>query len=304
MNPALEGYAFAALVGERDIAEVAAELAAVEETLLANGVLFAAMTDTALSATVRRAVLGDLLEHRVGARVRRIAQYAVATVPAPEVPAALAWLAHRAGEVAGGVTPVHAMLGHLQARQRVGGFAAGVFEDLTTAQLEEVEDQLFRFTRTVAGTPALRAALCDRDLPLTERVGIAYDLLHGKVEPATLRLVEYVLIGGRPRDVVGTLDWLVEETARARGWRVARVRAAQAVDATERERLSRSLTELTGQPVELQVSVDPDLLAGVVVEVGDLRVDSTARAHLNALRERIESGGMQGGGNGSDGGTS
>lgn len=300
MNPSLEGYATAALVGSRDLAAVVPELDAVDGAVRDNPVLFAAMTDTALSAPVRGAVLGDLLEGRVGERVRRVAQYVVRVVPAGDVPASLGWLVHRAHDVAAGIEPVHASLGHLEARQWVGGFAAEVFENVTAAQLEEIEDQLFRFTRTVADTPSLRAALSDRDLPAEERLGIVGDLLRGKVEAATLRLVEYTVTGGRPRDFVGTLDWLVEQTAQARGWRVARVRAAQGVDHAERERLVRTLTDLTGHPVELQVSVDPDLLAGVVIEVGDLRIDSTARAHLNRLRERIESGRLEVAGSGSD----
>ncbi len=301
MNPALEGYANAALADSDDVALVAEQLSAVDETVRGNGVLFAALTDTALTAAERRAVLGDLLESRVSERVRRIAQYTVQVVPAPDVSAALGWLAHRAREVEAGVVPAHDSLGHLEARRRVGGFAAQVFEGLTTAQLEEVEDQLFRFTRTVADTPSLRAALSDRDLPVEQRQGIVRQLLAGKVEQATLRLVDYVVVGGRPRDTVGTLDWLVEETARARGWRVARVHAARAIDDAERQRLTGSLTDLVGHPVELQVSMDAELLAGVVVEVGDLRINSTARSQLNALRDRIESGRLEHAANGSDG---
>jgi F-type H+-transporting ATPase subunit delta len=162
-----------------------------------------------------------------------------------------------------------------------------VFEDLSTAQLEEVEDELFRFTRTVADTPSLRAAMANGDLPLDVRQGLVRQLLEGKVEAATLQLVEYTLAGGRPRDLVGTLDWLVEETAKARGWRVARVRSARTLADDERETLAQSLTQLSGHPVELQVTVEPELLAGVVVEVGDRRLEATARDRLDQLREHM-----------------
>jgi ATP synthase delta (OSCP) subunit len=39
--------------------------------------------------------------------------------------------------------------------------------------------------------------------------------------------------------------------------------------------------------VELQVSIDPALLSGVLVDIGDLRVDATARGRLDALREHL-----------------
>jgi F-type H+-transporting ATPase subunit delta len=139
--------------------------------------------------------------------------------------------------------------------------------------------------------PALRHALGDRDLPVDARHGIVADLLGGKVRPATLSLVRYAIEGGRARDIVGTLDFLVEQTAAARGWRVARVRAGQPVDEAERRELSQALTRLAGSPVELQITVDPHLLSGVLVRVGDLQVDSTARGRLDALREHLLSGG-------------
>jgi F-type H+-transporting ATPase subunit delta len=93
--------------------------------------------------------------------------------------------------------------------------------------------------------------------------------------------------GGRARDIVGTLDFLVELTAQARGWRIARVRAAAPIDGTQRTELSDSLGALVGQPVELQVEVDESLLGGALIQIGDLQVDATARGRIDALREHF-----------------
>ena len=108
----------------------------------------------------------------------------------------------------------------------------------------------------------------------------------------TLSLVRYVIAGGRARDVVGTLDWLVEQTAAARGWRIARVRAAAPVEDGAADRtFPRRWPDWPGAPVELQVVIDPSLLSGAVIEIGDLQVDATARGRLNALREHLVPGG-------------
>jgi F-type H+-transporting ATPase subunit delta len=175
----------------------------------------------------------------------------------------------------------------------VGGFATYVLEDLPVEALEEVEDELFRFARIVESTPPLRSALTDRDLEIDARLGLVGQLLRGKVQDATVRLVDYVVVGGRARDTVGTLDWLVEQTARARGWRVARVRAAAEVAPEQQQELVASLSRLAGAAVELQVTVDPALLAGVVVQVGDLQVDSSAMGRLNELREHLSTTGWE-----------
>jgi F-type H+-transporting ATPase subunit delta len=115
------------------------------------------------------------------------------------------------------------------------------------------------------------------------------------VQPSTISLVRYVVAGGRARDIVGTLDWLVEQTASARGWRIARVRAAQPIEDPQRTTLSDSLATLAGAPVELRVILDEALLSGAIIHIGDLQVDATARGRIDALREHLMPGGWDDG---------
>jgi F-type H+-transporting ATPase subunit delta len=112
-------------------------------------------------------------------------------------------------------------------------------------------------------------------------------LLGGKVNNVTLRLAKYVIAGGRPRDVVGTLDYLVDYVARARDWRVARVFSARELTEENQSQLVSSLATLTGKSVELQIAQQPDLLGGVLVEVGDLRLDATTKGRLGALHDAV-----------------
>ncbi len=289
MNPSLQGYAAAVLesVPADSLGGLAVELESVDELVDSNTQLRSALTDTAVPAAARRAVINDLLTGKVSDQARRTAVFAAGAVSAPDVPLALNWLSNRARHTAEGNVSGEESLGHVAARERVGGFAAALFESLSVAQLDELEDELFRFARTVEGAPSLRSVLSDRDIALDARHAIVDQLLAGKVSAATIALVQYTITGGRPRDLVGTLDFLVVQTAKARGWRVARVRAARAMDADESSRLAESLSALTGSPVELQVSLDPDLLSGVLIDIGDLRVDATARGRLDALREHL-----------------
>jgi F-type H+-transporting ATPase subunit delta len=287
VNPAIEGYSAAVFEESSDRGALAAELLAVAELVETNAPLRFALSDTATPPAARRGIVSDLLASRVSAPARRLAVFVVGSVSGPQIAAALAWVATAARHLAEGRPGTPEPLSFLAARERVGGFAAAVFENVATEVLDEIEDQLFRFARTVQSAPALRGALTDRDRPVEARQGIARDLLEAKVEPETVQLVGYVIAGGRPRDLIGTLDWLVEATARVRGWRVAHVRSAREVDADQRAELAASLSLLVGNPVELQVILDPTLLVGAVVRVGDLQVDATARHRLDALREHL-----------------
>ena len=79
MNPSIQGYA-AAVLGELDGAQVqstASDLQRVEETILANSDLRAAMTDTSVSGNARKAVMAQVLENKVGGPASRLAAQAV-----------------------------------------------------------------------------------------------------------------------------------------------------------------------------------------------------------------------------------
>ena len=296
MNPALQGYLAAmeeSLGAEGALADAGAELHAVADLVEGNNALLLAVNDGSVAVASRRAVLDALLTGKARPEVVRLVHQAVSVVPAGEVVASFRWMGTRLEQVAARPAATAAepfdedILGRLGSRNRVSGYAAAVFESLTTADLEEIEDQLFRFARTVEADRKLRHALGDRDLPVVVRQDVIGRLLDGKALPATVRLAKYATRGGRARDIVATLDALVEDAARARGWRVARVQAASPVGDDQQHALGDALAVLTGHPVDLQVTVEPLLLGGVVVQVGDLLVDSSTRHRLDELKEHV-----------------
>jgi F-type H+-transporting ATPase subunit delta len=292
MLPKLEGYA-AARLGSLDaaaLATVATELTSLEQTVLGRADLRAVLTDTSITAASRGLIVHDLLDGKVQDVTLQVAQYAASHAPAQDVPHALGELAFAARDLAEhGQVPLHG-LGLMGARQRVAGYADAMLDDIDAQNFDEIEDELFRWARTVEGNLELRRLLLDRDADLESRVGTVQALLGNKVDAVTLALARFVIEGGRPRDVVGTLDYLVDYVARARDWRVARVHTARPLDEQSQTDLVTSLSALTGKNVELQIADSPELLGGVLVEIGDLRLDATTRGRLGALREAVSPG--------------
>ena len=288
----LEGYA-AALLGSLDatvLDTVVRDLTSLEQTILGRADLRAVLTDTSIAGAARGHVIRELLTNKVNDTTLRLAVYAASAAPAQEVP-------HAMGELAGAARTLHESgslvpgnLGLLAARRRVGGFADALLETTATEQFAQIEEELFRWARIVEANPELRRLLVDRDAPVASRLAMTEQLLTAKVSDATLRLARYVIEGGRPRDVVGTLDFLVDFVARVRNWRVARVQTARPLSAESQDELVRSLAALTGTDVELQIADDPSLLGGVLVEVGDLRLDASTRGRLSYLHDAVASG--------------
>ena len=157
----------------------------------------------------------------------------------------------------------------------------------SAAELDDIEDEMFRFARVVESTPALRSALTDRsiDSPV-RRAGRRPTCSAPRPTPPRSGSSREAL-RGRTRDLVATLDWLVMQAAQARGWRVARVRAARDRCRASAASLAGALERLAGTPVELQVFVDENLLGGATVQIGDLLVDATIRHRLEQLQEHL-----------------
>ena len=172
--------------------------------------------------------------------------------------------------------------------QRVDGYATAMFEVARVeGSLDEVEDELFRFARTLEGNDQLRSVLTDDAVPAERRRGVVGDLLGDRASPVTANLVSLVVGAGRARELPAIIDRLVQRAAAEHDKVVAEVRSAVALDDDQRERLAEALGRATGKSVEVKVVVDPAVLGGLVARVGDTVIDGTVRTRLDQLRETI-----------------
>lgn len=172
--------------------------------------------------------------------------------------------------------------------QRVDGYATAMFEVARVeGSLDEVEDELFRFARTLEGNDQLRSVLTDDAVPAERRRGVVGDLLGERASPVTANLVSLVVGAGRARELPAIIDRLVQRAAAEHDKVVAEVRSAVALDDDQRERLAEALGRATGKSVEVKVVVDPAVLGGLVARVGDTVIDGTVRTRLDQLRETI-----------------
>ena len=72
-----------------------------------------------------------------------------------------------------------------------------------------------------------------------------------------------------------------------RGIARAQVRTAVEIDEERRQWFASQLGALTGMQVEVEAEVDPDLIGGAVVRIGDRLIDGSARSRLRALRTQL-----------------
>ncbi|MEX5716766.1 F0F1 ATP synthase subunit delta [Geodermatophilus maliterrae] len=154
-------------------------------------------------------------------------------------------------------------------------------------ELEGVEDELFRFGRIVVGNRELTRILSDDRGSVEGKTALLDRLLSGRVSPVTEQLLRNSLTSRHVGTAGNRVERLSEAASARRGRSVAHVITAQPLSATQEQRLRDVLGRIYGRAIGLQVTVDPDVLGGLVVRVGDEVIDGSVAHRLEAAGRRL-----------------
>lgn len=153
-------------------------------------------------------------------------------------------------------------------------------------EAEAVEEQLFRVGRILDDQPRLTSLLSDYTTPAQGRVELLRKVLDGAggvndTASALLTQTIELLRGERADAAVGEL---AELAVARRGEVVAQVTAAAELSDQQRARLAEVLGRIYNHPVSIQLTVDPELLGGLLIAVGDEVIDGSISSRLTAAR--------------------
>jgi len=154
-------------------------------------------------------------------------------------------------------------------------------------QLDDVEDELFRFGQLVAASPQLRSALSSPVAPADLKRQLLDTLLAGKVTDTSLRLITQAAVHPRGRSLDANLTEYARLVAEWRQRLIAVVRVAVPLSGSERDRLAAALAAAFGHSIHLDVLVDPGVLGGISVRIGDEFIDGSVASRLATLRRRL-----------------
>lgn len=133
----------------------------------------------------------------------------------------------------------------------------------------------------------LRALLQHPAIPFAEKERVLRRVLGRSVAPAAINLVLLMVRRGRPGAIDRMIDRFAELLRRERGIVLAEVRTALPLDDGQRAEIVARLRELTGEQIEMDETVDPDLIGGIAVRIGDRLYDASVRSRLERLRARL-----------------
>ncbi len=252
---------FNAAAGSADLGRLAEDLNAIADLLDREHGLRRALSDPARPAAQKAQVVRGLLDGKV-------AEAAIATA---EAAVEAKW--SRAGDLA-------------DVLERLGVIAAAA-EAEAQGTLDDVEDELFRFGRIVAANPELRRALTDPSAAEEGKRQLLQDLLGSRVAPTTLRLITQLVLHPRGRSLEAGLEELGRLVAQQRQRLVATVRSAVELTEEQKRRITTWLRTSYGRDVHINVEVDPRVLGGFSVRIGDEIIDTTIVGRIEEVRRRL-----------------
>jgi F-type H+-transporting ATPase subunit delta len=239
----------------------ATDMFAVVDALEASPTLRRAVTDPGTPEGARRALVHGLLDGKVGKAVVDLVAEA----------ATLRW--------AGGRTFAAALERQAVRAQLVVADRRG--------ELDDTEDQLFRFARLVESNPELRNMLGDRAIELSKRQELVEGLLRGRTNESTTVLAKRA-VAARERTFGHTIEGYVTLAAAQKNRALATVRVAKPLSSDQRNRLRTALSKQIGREVAIQEVIDPDVLGGVRVEIGDDVFEGTVSDRMEAARRLFD----------------
>jgi F-type H+-transporting ATPase subunit delta len=240
---------------------VADELFAVAALLADEPQLRTTLADAGQPAEIRQGLLRDVFDGKVNATTMQVLQGLVSTRWSTDMDLVFAI-------------------------ERLGAQAAFTTAE-AAGELDQTEEELFRFGRAVDASSQLQMALTNPAQSAATKANIVRDLLNGRGTKTTLQVLSYFVghLHGQRLDSV--VDQLCDLAAEQRERVVAEVRVAAPLTDEQMRRLQAGLSALKDRTVRLNVAVDPSVLGGVHVVIGDEVIDGTVAARLEQARRAV-----------------
>jgi F-type H+-transporting ATPase subunit delta len=137
----------------------------------------------------------------------------------------------------------------------------------------------------------LMDVLANPALPLDQRLKAA-DGVYAKLSPSVRNLLFLLVKRRRIEQLPRVVAEFIRLDDRRQGITHATATSAAALSDLEVKALTARLEQMTGGTVALTTDIDPSLLGGLVVRVGDRLIDGSVRGRLERLRTQLASGAL------------
>ena len=164
------------------------------------------------------------------------------------------------------------------------------YADATDATLQ-VSIELAELHSALLNLPVVRSGLSSDHAPAEARIKLLYALVGNKdLNKVTMRLAEHAACNPRRRRYLSTIHWLINKFSRHMGESMVTVTTAAPLNPEQIDKLIAVYSKRLGRPVHINSNVDPTVIGGMRIEIGDEVTDNTVVAQLQQLQRRVTNG--------------
>ncbi len=153
--------------------------------------------------------------------------------------------------------------------------------------LEQMEQDLSYVKEVMAEQPDLRHVLVHPVIEGEDKCKLLAKLFDGNVHKFALQFLYVMIKRRREGYIVPAITSFITKAREARNILEAKVTVASALGAVEESKLRDKLKALTGKDVVLDIITDPSIIGGLVVQMGDKRIDGSVERRLQELEKSL-----------------
>jgi F-type H+-transporting ATPase subunit delta len=157
----------------------------------------------------------------------------------------------------------------------------------SAAKTVSIQSELFAFARAVSSDNDLELALGSKLGNPAAKAALVAKLLKGKASAQTIAIVSALVQQPRGRRIGTLLSDAADIVADQAGQSIATVTSAQPLAAAQLTSLAKSLAKVYGRELSINLVIDPSIIGGLRVQVGDDVIDGTVSSRIADLRLQL-----------------
>ncbi|RGZ26135.1 ATP synthase F1 subunit delta [Veillonella sp. AM51-8BH] len=154
-------------------------------------------------------------------------------------------------------------------------------------KLELMEEQLGYVASVMVDQPELRSFLENPIVTEDAKIKLISKIFDSSIDKVALHFIYVMIKRGRYRYIASAIEAFIKKSRAARGILEATVTVAEPITADVEASVQAKLREATGKDVILSVRQDPSIMGGIVIQVGDKRIDGSVARRLEELEKSL-----------------